>query len=73
MQCLSKDELQSYTVKVCKLDCINISDKDIGEKIWNMTIKEYQENFLGLQREGYFDEMLVSDLDSTLEATKDGK
>ena len=73
MQSLSKDELQSYTVKVCKLDCINISDKDIGEKIWNMTTKEYQENLLGLQWEGYFDEMLVSDLDSTLEATKDGK
>ena len=70
---LSNEELESYTMEICKLDCVNISDEDIGKKIWNMTIKEYQDKFDGLQGEGYYDEMLVSDLDSTLEAVNHGK
>ena len=70
---LSNEELESYTVEICKLDCINISNEDIGKKIWNMTIKEYQDKFDGLQGEDYYDEMLVCDLDSTLEAVNDGK
>ena len=37
------------------------------------TIKEYQDKFDGLQGEGYYDEMLVSDLDRTLEAVNHGK
>ena len=67
VQGLSNEELQNYTVEVCKLDCIDVSDREIGAKIWNMTIKQYQENFVGQQ-----EEMFVSDLDSTLEAIKDG-
>ena len=63
---LSNTELQSYTVEVCKLECINASDKDVGIRIWNMTIKNYKENFVGLQEE--WDEIFASDLDSTLEA-----
>ena len=73
MKSLSNEDLESYTVEICKLDCVNVSDEDIGKKIWNMTIKEYQDRFNGLQGEDYYDEMLVSDLDSTLEAVNHGK
>ena len=73
MESLSNEELQSYTMEICKLDCVDISDEDIGKKVWNMTKKKYQDKDVGLQGEDYCDEMLVSDLDSTLEAVNDGK
>ena len=73
MESLSNEELQSYTMEICKLDCVDISDEDIGKKVWNMTKKKYQDKYVGLQGEDYCDEMLVSDLDSTLEAVNDGK
>ena len=63
--------LSSGKVSETKITC-EIAE-DIGKKIWNMTIKEYQDKFDGLQGEDYYDEMPVCDLDSTLEAVNDGK